>query len=100
MSGTLGLVQRHYAGAHVREGVLCFDPGLPGPLDSLSFPMQVRQTPVLVTLTRDHLKLAIHPEAVSQPVRVAARDDIRELCPGEETVIKLSPVAAGPPARN
>jgi catalase len=24
MSGTLGLVQRYYAGAHVREGVLCF----------------------------------------------------------------------------
>ena len=40
MSGTLGLVQRYYAGAHVHEGVLCFDPGLLGPLDGLSFPMQ------------------------------------------------------------
>jgi trehalose/maltose hydrolase-like predicted phosphorylase len=100
MSGTLDLVQRFYAGAHVRDGVLCFDPGLPGPLDGLSFPMQFRQTPVLVTLTRDHLKLAVHPEAVSRPVRVAVRDAIRELCPGEETVFELSPVAAGPPGRN
>ncbi len=90
MSGTLNLVQRYYAGSHIRDGVLHFDPRLPGPLDSLSFAMQFQQTPILVTLTRDDLTAAIHPEGASRPVRVAVGGDIRELCPGEETAFKLS----------
>ncbi len=94
MSGTLNLVQRGYAGSYVREGVLHFDPRLPNGLDGLSFSMQFRRTPILVTLTGDRLSLAIHPEGASRPVRVAVRDDISELCPGEQTVFELSPAPA------
>jgi trehalose/maltose hydrolase-like predicted phosphorylase len=102
MSGTLDLVQRNYAGAHVYDDVLHFNPQLPGRLDSLSFSMQFRETPIQVTLTGDHLTLAVHPEGASRPVRVAVRDDVRELCPGDQAVFELSrnPATTGPCARD
>ena len=102
MSGTLDLMQRNYAGAHVYGGVLHFNPQLPSRLDSLSFSMQFRETPIQVTLTGDHLTLAVHPEGASRPVRVAVRDDARELRPGDQTVFELSrnPATTGPSARD
>ena len=90
MAGTLDLVQRRYAGAFVRDGVLCFDPRLPRQLRGLSFPMQFRGTPLQVTLTGDRLTLAVYLEHASHRVRVGVRGDIRELCPGEQTVFDLS----------
>ena len=102
MCGTLDLVQRGYAGTHVHEGVLYFDPRLPRQLGGLSFSMQFQETPILVTLTGDRLTLASHPEGVSRPVSVGVRDDVRELCPGDRTVFELSqgPATTGPPARD
>jgi trehalose/maltose hydrolase-like predicted phosphorylase len=102
MSGTLDLMQRNYAGAHVYDDILHFNPQLPSRLDSLSFPMQFRETPIQVTLTGDHLTLAVHPEGASRPVRVAVRDDVRELRPGDQTVFELSrnPATTGPSARD
>ena len=102
MSGTLDLMQRNYAGAHVYDDVLHFNPQLPSRLDSLSFAMQFRETPIQVTLTGDHLTLAVHPEGASRPVRVAVRDDVRELRPGDQTVFELSqnPATTGPSARD
>ncbi len=102
MAGTLDLMQRNYAGAHVYDGVLHFNPQLPSRLDSLSFSMQFRQTPIQVTLTGDHLTLAVHPEGASRAVRVAVRDDVRELCPGDQSVFELSrnPATTGPSARD
>src|SRR5260370_6065572 len=47
MAGTLGLVQRYYAGAQVRDGALYFDPRLPGGLGGLSFRMQFREAWIL-----------------------------------------------------
>jgi hypothetical protein len=55
-----------------------------------------------MTLTRDRLTLAVHPAGVSRPIRVGANGDVRELCPGEQTVFELSqnPAATGPAARD
>jgi trehalose/maltose hydrolase-like predicted phosphorylase len=89
MAGTLDLVQRYYAGTFVRDRVLYFDPRLPSRLDGLSFRMQFRQTLIQVTLTGQRLTLAVDPEAASRPVRVGARGDVRELCPGEQTTFEL-----------
>jgi trehalose/maltose hydrolase-like predicted phosphorylase len=102
MSGTLDLVQRNYAGAYVYDDVLHFNPQLPRRLDSLSFSMQFRETPIQVTLTGDNLTLAVHPEGASRLVRVAVRDDVRELRPGDQTVFELSSHAptTGPSARD
>ena len=75
---------------------------LPSALDSLSFSVQFRGTPIQVTLTDDRLTLAAHPEGGSRPVRVGVGDDVRELCPGDRTVFELSqdPATTGPSARN
>jgi trehalose/maltose hydrolase-like predicted phosphorylase len=76
MSGTLDVVQRCYAGMDVRDGVLYFDPRLPSQLGSLSFPVQFRDAPILITLTADCLTLAIHPEGVSHPITAGVPGDL------------------------
>jgi len=96
MAGTLDLVQRSYAGTYISDGVLCFDPRLPNRLESLSFSMQFRQTPIQLTLTRDRLTLALHAEGGSRSVRVAVRDDVRKLSVGDRTVFELSPATTAP----
>jgi trehalose/maltose hydrolase-like predicted phosphorylase len=90
MAGTLDVVQRCYAGTHIRDDVLYFDPRLPGELGGLSFPMQFRETSILVTLSRGRLTLTAHPEGASHPVRAGIPGDVRELCPGDQVVFELS----------
>jgi trehalose/maltose hydrolase-like predicted phosphorylase len=90
MAGTLDIMQRCYAGSQIRGEVLYFDPRLPSGLGGLSFPMQFRQTPILVTLSGDRLTLAVHPEGVSRTIRAGIAGDVRELCPGDRAVFELS----------
>ena len=98
MAGTLDVMQRYYAGAHIRGNVLHFDPRLPSQLDGLSFPIRFRDTPILVTVTGEHLTLAVPPESMSGPVRAGIPGDVRELRAGDRAVFGLSPAAAaGPP---
>ena len=94
MAGTLDVIQRYYAGTHVRGDVLYFDPRLPGQLDGLSFPIQFRDTPILVTVTGEHLTLAVHPESGGHPVRAGVPGDIRQLHAGDRAVFGLAPGAA------
>jgi trehalose/maltose hydrolase-like predicted phosphorylase len=89
MSGTLDLLQRSYAGTHIRDRMLYFDPQLPRELDELSFSMRFEGTPLQVTLSRVRLTVAAHPEGASRPIRVAIGEDIRELCPGDRHTFEL-----------
>jgi trehalose/maltose hydrolase-like predicted phosphorylase len=90
MAGTLDVVQRYYAGTQIRDSVLYFDPQLPRALGGLSFPMQFRETPILVTLSRGRLTLAVHPDGASHPIRAGIPGDVRELRPGDQAVFELS----------
>ncbi len=92
MAGTLDVMQRGYAGTRIRDGVLCFNPRLPRRLDEFSFAILFRGTPVSVTLSGDTLTLAVHPEGVSLPIKVAVANDVRELSPGDHTVFEVSRV--------
>ena len=78
------------------------NPRLPTSLDSLSLSLQFRKTPIQVTLIGDRLTLAIHPEGGEPAVRVAVCDDVRELCPGDQTVFELSrnPATTGSTVRD
>ena len=96
MAGTLDLVQRSYMGTQVRDGVLRFDPRLPAPIDGLSFSMQFRRTPLLVTLADGRLTLAAHPEGVNRPIKVGVGDQVRDFGPGDRLHLR---VAAGPKRR-
>ncbi|HEY2552911.1 MAG TPA: glycosyl hydrolase family 65 protein [Streptosporangiaceae bacterium] len=90
MAGTLDVMQRYYAGARIRDDVLYFDPRLPTGLAGLSFPVQFRETPVLVTLSAGRLTLAVHPERASHPILAGIPGDVRELRPGDQAVFELS----------
>jgi len=90
MAGTLEVVQRYYAGTQIRDGVLYFTPRLPSELDGLSFPLQFRETPLLVTLGGGQLTVAVHPDGASQPIRAGIPGDVRELCPGDRAVFGLA----------
>jgi trehalose/maltose hydrolase-like predicted phosphorylase len=92
MAGTLNVVQRFYAGTQIRDGVLYFDPSLPAGLSGLSFPMQFRDTLILVTLDGGRLTLAASSAGSSHPVRAGTPGDIRELRPGEQAVFEFSRV--------
>src|ERR1700722_14405125 len=94
MAGTLDLVQRYYAGVQIRDGILYFDPSLPNGLGGLSFRMQFREAPILVTLDRDQLTLDVQPEGASHEIRVGIPGDVRELRPGGRAVFELSRGAA------
>ena len=63
MAGTLDLMQRAYLGTEIRDEVLHFEPRLPGPIQELSFTMQFRRTPLLVTLNKNGLMLGVDPRA-------------------------------------
>jgi len=93
MSGTLALVQRSYAGTEIRDGVLYFDPRLPARLEGLSFAMQFRGTPIVVTLTDGTLTLTAHREGVRRPISVGVGHEVRELCPGDRCTFELQPGA-------
>lgn len=92
MAGTVDLIQRAYTGAQVRDGVLYFAPMLTDRLDGLSFPMQMRGTPIRVTVGHGELTVVI-TGGYSRPIRVGIGDDVRELGPGERCTFKLAPPA-------
>ena len=90
MAATLDVVQRYYAGGHIRDDVLYFNPRLPSGLGDLSFPMQFREAPILVTLSGSHLTIEVQPEGPNHKVSAGIRGDVRELCPGERAVFELN----------
>ena len=95
MAGTVDLIQRAYTGAEMRDGVLYFAPTLTDRLDGLSFPMQIRGTPIRVTVRRDELTVVI-TGGFSRPIKVGIGEDVRELGAGERCTFPLpAPVGAG-----
>jgi trehalose/maltose hydrolase-like predicted phosphorylase len=89
MAGTLDLVQRSYAGVHIREEVLCFDPVLTEHLDGVSFRMQFRGTPILVEFHDGRLTLSVHREGVTPQVKVAVRGEEWKLNAGDRRTFDL-----------
>ena len=89
MSGTLDLLQSAYAGVHVRDGALRFDPRIPEQLDGLAFEIQFRRTPMLVTVTSGTLTVTLSPEGASRPIAIGFGDEVREACPGEQHTFAL-----------
>jgi trehalose/maltose hydrolase-like predicted phosphorylase len=95
MAGTVDLMQRAYAGIEIRDGVVHFQPRLPAAIERLSFWMQVRRTPLRVTL--DHLRLAVtlHDEGAGGAVRVTVGDESRSVSPGTTETFELPAPVAG-----
>src|SRR5262249_29074918 len=90
MAGTLDVLQRYYAGAHIRDEVLYFDPRLPSALVGLSFPVHFRETPILVTRSGGRLTLAVQAEGQAHAIQAGIPGDVRDLRPGDQAVFELT----------
>jgi trehalose/maltose hydrolase-like predicted phosphorylase len=99
MAGTIDLVQRAFTGAEVRDGVLYFAPMLADRLDGLSFPMQVRGTPIRVTIAHGELTVVI-TGGYSRPIKVGIGDDVRELGAGQRCTFSLMNIHATQASRD
>jgi trehalose/maltose hydrolase-like predicted phosphorylase len=95
MAGTLDLVQRAFLGMDMGDDVLSFAPPLVDRLDGLSFQMQFRGVPLLVSLDGGDLTVAALPERVGGPVRVCVGADVREILPGERCTFAVAPESPG-----
>jgi alpha,alpha-trehalase len=100
MAGTLDLVQRAYLGTQIRDDVVYFNPTLADRLDGLSLPMQVRHTPINVSLRGSELTVAVLADGYSGPIRVGVGDVVRELRGGESTTFTIGGPAASLAARS
>ena len=89
MGGTLDLVQRAYLGTRIRDGVISFNPTLVDRLDGLSLSMQVRHTPINVSLSGAVLTVTALADGSSGPIRVEVGDEIRELRGCESTTFTI-----------
>jgi trehalose/maltose hydrolase-like predicted phosphorylase len=89
MAGTIDLVQRAYTGAEIRDDVLYFAPTLTDKLNGLSFPMQMRGTPIRVTVGDGELTVVI-TGGFSRAIKVGIGDDVRELGAGERCTFTLA----------
>jgi len=96
MAATLDVVQRYYAGGYIRDDVLYFNPRLPAELGGLSFPMQFREAPILVSISSCQITMEVQPAGPNHVIRAGIPGEVRELCPGERAVFVLSRGAASP----
>jgi trehalose/maltose hydrolase-like predicted phosphorylase len=95
MAGTLDLIQRAFTGAEIRDSVLYFAPTLTDKCDGLSFPMQMRGTPIRVTVGNGELTVVI-TGGFSRAIKVGIGDDVRELGAGERCTFTLAPQTGDP----
>jgi trehalose/maltose hydrolase-like predicted phosphorylase len=87
MAGTLDLIQRGYLGTEIRGDALTFTPRLIERLDGLSLHMQVRGTPVRVSLAGNELTVA--SEVVGRTIEVSVGAEVTELSPGDRHAFTL-----------
>ena len=90
MAGTLDLVQRGYLGTEIVDDVLYFNPTLTDRLDGLRLPMQVRHTPMIVSILAGKLTVAVSEDGYSRPITVAVGGVVRELRSGESASFALT----------
>jgi len=83
MAGTVDLVQRCYTGLEARRDTLRFNPDLPTELKQVWFNILYRKHWLTVEVTQRHLRVKSRLEDVD-PIKVAVRDEVIELAPGEE----------------
>ncbi len=96
MAGTVDVVLRCVTGMRAEAHALRFDPMLPPQVARLSFSMHFRGHRLDVSLTGQCLKVSSRRGGPS-PIRIAVRDQVREVSSGTEAEFPLATTtAAGP----
>lgn len=88
MAGTVDMVLRCYAGLETRSDMLRLHPVLPPELPRAAFEIVYRGQPISVELTREQVRLHLHPHA-GAPIAVCIEDRISTLAPGDVHVVTL-----------
>ncbi len=88
MAGTLDLVQRVYAGAQIRDGVLWLDPRLPEQTSALALSLHYRGQRLDIEIEGRRLRVAARP-GTSLPISLGLAGTVVELAPGRSCEIEL-----------
>jgi trehalose/maltose hydrolase-like predicted phosphorylase/beta-phosphoglucomutase-like phosphatase (HAD superfamily) len=90
MAGTLDLLQRAYLGTEIVDGVVHFKPTAIDRLDGLRLPLQVRRTPIVVSIDGSRLTISVLAEGYTRPITVHVHGVARELGADQSTTFELS----------
>ena len=91
MAGTLDLLQRGYLGTEIVDDVVYFNPTALERLDGLRLPLQVRRTPIAVSIDGRRLAVTVHAEGYTRAITVSVQGVARELKGGESCTFELRP---------
>jgi trehalose/maltose hydrolase-like predicted phosphorylase/beta-phosphoglucomutase-like phosphatase (HAD superfamily) len=89
MAGTLDLLQRAYLGTEIVDDVVYFKPTAIGRLDGLRIPLQVRRTPITVSVNGGRITVTALAEGFTRPITVGVGGIARELRAGESMTFAL-----------
>jgi trehalose/maltose hydrolase-like predicted phosphorylase len=93
MAGTIDVVLRCITGMRAESDALRFDPMLPPQVNRLSFSVHFRGHRLAIALTRDCLRISSRRGDPS-PIRIAMRDQVREVWPGTRAEFPLGDAPA------
>ena len=88
MAGSVDLLLRGYGGIETRDDVLRFNPKLPDELASVSFSLSYRGQQLSITIGRERVLVTSEPGPAA-PVRVAVREHLTSLAPGNSVDVPL-----------
>ena len=88
MAGTADMVLRCYAGLETRGDMLRLHPVLPAELPRAAFEIVYRGQPISVELTREQVRLHLHPH-IGDHVTVCIEDQVSRLSSGDVHVVTL-----------
>ena len=91
MAGTLDLVQRGYLGTEIVDDVVYFKPTALDRLDGLRLPLQIRRTPIIVSINCRQITVTVLAEGYTRPITVSVHGTARELKGGESCTFELQP---------
>ena len=93
MAGTLDLLQRGYLGTEIVDHVVYFKPTALERLDGLRLPLQIRRTPITVSINGRRLTVTVLAEGYARPITVSVHGAARELHGGETWTFDLPPAS-------
>jgi trehalose/maltose hydrolase-like predicted phosphorylase len=91
MAGTLDLLQRGYLGTEIVDDVVYFNPTVLDRLDGLRLPLQIRRTPITVSINGRRVMVTVLAEGYTRPITVSVHGAARELKGGESCSFELQP---------
>jgi trehalose/maltose hydrolase-like predicted phosphorylase/beta-phosphoglucomutase-like phosphatase (HAD superfamily) len=91
MAGTLDLLQRAYLGIELVDDVVYFKPTAIERLDGLRIPLQVRRTPIDVSVKGDRITVTVLAEGFTRPIIVSVAGMARELHASESATFAVRP---------